>query len=225
MSPLQAFTDDSASRSDDQRLFMAGYLNETAKWALFSTAWEEELKVSPSIDYLKMAEAFAFKGQFVGWTEAARDEKLTGLARVIRHFKPLSFEVSVSRSEYDRLVTPHAPRGLGPHFVCCFGVIASVARAADVNGFDTPIDFIFDKQDGVEDDARLFFGEMIKHLPASARKLVRRPPSFKDDKLHLPLQAADMLAWHVRRKHETRGEHMGILRRSEEHTSELQSPI
>lgn len=212
MTRLQAFIDDSGSLSGDQRLFMAGYLNEATKWALFSIAWQEELDALPSIEYLKMSEAFAFKGQFIGWSEAARDDKLRGLARVIKHFKPLSFEVSVSRSEYARLVTPNAPRGLGPHFVCCFGVISSVARVADVNGFDAPIDFIFDKQDGVEDDMRLFFSEMIKDLPASARRLVRGPPSFHDDRLRLPLQAADMLAWHVRRKHETDGQHMGTFR-------------
>lgn len=79
-----------------------------------------------------MADAVTFKGQFRGWREEDRDERLRGLARVIRHFAPTSFEVSVSVSDYRRLVTPVAPRGLGsPHFPCCFGVVSSVSPSAN----------------------------------------------------------------------------------------------
>lgn len=86
---LQAFVDDSASDADEQRLFMAGYLNYSEKWALFSEAWREELKVAPSIDYLKMSEANALADQFNGWDAKVRDEKLRSLVRVINHFKHL----------------------------------------------------------------------------------------------------------------------------------------
>jgi hypothetical protein len=126
---LQAFIDDSASETRDQRLFLAGYLNRASKWRLFSEAWTAELRAVPVIDYLKMSEANALAGQFEGWTDSARNEKLRGLARVINHFNPLSFEFSVSREDYYRHVRPVAPRGLGnPHFVCCFGVVSGVAR-------------------------------------------------------------------------------------------------
>jgi hypothetical protein len=202
MASLQAFIDDSASDCGDRRLYLAGYVNRADRWAHFSVAWREELKAAPSIDYLKMSEANAFAGQFAGWAIAARDEKLCGLIRVINHFEPMSFEFSLSREEYYRHVKPVAPRGLGnPHFVCCLHVLFGLARFADSEKVNVPIDFIFDQQTGVSDDLALFMDHMKKSLPRGARKLIASI-AFEDDKQFLPIQAADMLAWHLRREHE-----------------------
>jgi hypothetical protein len=151
-----------------------------------------------------MAEDQNLRDEFKGWSLPARDEKLRSLARVIRHFRPMSFEFSVSRADYYRLVTPVAPRGTGnPHFICCFAVVAGVARHIGQT-VSLPIDFIFDQQDGVDSDISLFFSEMKKSLPRSAQQVIAGTPIFRDDKDHrfLPLQAADMLAWHLRREHE-----------------------
>lgn len=173
---LQAYTDDSASEIGDQRLFLAGYLNQASKWRLFSEAWTAELRAVPAIDYLKMSEANALAGQFEGWTESARNEKLRGLARAISHFKPLSFEFSVSREDYYRYVRPVAPRGLGnSHFVCCFGVVSGVARYVESQKVKIPIQFIFDQQTGVSDDMALFFDHMKRNLPKGAGRLISGP--------------------------------------------------
>jgi hypothetical protein len=202
---LQAFIDDSASDIGDRRLYMAGYLNRADKWALFSEAWREELKAAPSIDYLKMSEANVLEGQFAGWTTVARDAKLRGLVRMINHFEPLSFEFSVSREEYYLQVRPVAPRGLGnPHYVCCLGVMFGLARYVDSEKVKIPIEFIFDQQTGVSDDLTLFLDHSKKSLPKGARTLIASM-TFADDKQFLPIQAADMLAWHLRREHEGRG--------------------
>ena len=208
---LQAFIDDSASDSGDQRLFLAGYLNLASRWKLFSAAWQEELSNKPTIKYLKMSEANALDGQFNGWSIATRDEKLNGLARVINHFQPLSFHFSVSREQYYRILKPVSPRGLGnPHFTCCFGIVSMLARHIADQGVRVPIEFIFDEQSGVSDDMALFFDYMKNNIPKRARQLILRSPAFRDDKVFLPIQAADMLAWHVRREHENGGS-MGSL--------------
>lgn len=203
---LQAITDDSGSETGDRRLFLAGYLQRAEVWALFSDAWKDELKSGKRIDYLKMSEANAFEGEFRGWTKSQRDEKLRGLIRVARHFKPISFHVSVSRKMVDELFKPVAPRGVAnAHFLCNFGVVSAVSRYAAAEGGNIPIDFIFDKQTGVEDDVRLFFDYMKRNLPRKARKLINDRPSFKDDKQFCPLQAADLLVWHLRRNHDDNG--------------------
>jgi hypothetical protein len=201
---LQAFVDDSASDVGDRRLFMAGYLNTARNWTLFEAAWRDELRAAPALHYLRMVEANSLRGEFDGWTAEARTEKLRGLARVIRHFKPLlSFEVSVSRDQYYQLVRPVAPRALGnPHFVSSFCVLSSVARCSQRRGATTPIKFVFDEQDGVSADLGLFFATMSLGLPRKARALISGMPAFENDKLFPPLQAADMLAWHIRREYE-----------------------
>jgi hypothetical protein len=202
---IQAAIDDSASEKGDQRLFLAGYVNRAETWALFADAWQDELRRSQPIQYLRMTEAASRRGQFTGWSKTDRDEKLRGLMRVARHFKPLSFHCSVSRAEYWRTVTPVAPRGLGPHFVCCFGMVSQLAKYTAQIDPKARIEFIFDKTDGLEDDIDLFFDYMARNLPRDARKTISSRPIFRDDKAFTPLQAADTLAWHLRRSHEDAG--------------------
>jgi hypothetical protein len=130
---------------------------------------------------------------------------------VIRHFNPLSFEVSVSREKYYQEVKPVAPRGLAnPHFICTLGVIFGIARYVANSKDAMPITFVFDEQTGVSDDMALFLDYMKMSLPSAARNLIASPPIYGDDKQYLPLQAADMLAWHLRREHEA-GAPLGSL--------------
>jgi hypothetical protein len=204
---LRAFIDDSAADTGDQRLFMAGYLHRADQWALFSEAWDNELRSWPSIEYFKMAEANNLRDQFArrkGWTEETRDAKVSLLAHIIRDFQPMSFEFSVPRDVFYSELTPVNPRGLSPHFTTCFHVVAGLAQYMANEGVTTPIDFIFDEQDGVDTDIALFFSHMKKDLPPEAQALIDGSPIFKSDKdkRYLPLQAADLLAWHLRREHE-----------------------
>lgn len=204
----QAVVDDSAAQTGDERLFFAGYLTNANTWVLFADAWAEELAFPPAIEYLKMAEAQNRRDQFSGWEQTAIDEKLRGLARVIRHFNPFSFELSVSRREYAQMVSPGAPRGLAtPYFPCVLAVVSSVTQYLHEEGVrDVKVDFVFDEQQGVSDDIALAFPWMLERLHSGAQKLVNSHPIFRDDKLYVPLQAADMLAWHIRREHETGAE-------------------
>jgi len=186
---------------------MAGFLARADIWASFSYIWAAALAAPPSIEYLKMKEAQNLSGQFRGWSSADRDIKISRLMRVINNFKPLSFEFSVSREQVDRLVRPTSPRGLGSaHFYCTFGVVATLTRYVSGEGVSVPIDFVFDEQSGVSEDISIFFSLMKSKLPKEARRLITSTPIFRDDKHFLPLQAADMLAWHLRREYEDFGE-------------------
>jgi hypothetical protein len=197
---LRAFVDDSLAQKGDKRLFYAGYLHRAVVWAEFSEAWNWELRQSPAIDY--------FKGsgdQFDGWEAPKRDAKIARLAQIIRAFEPFSFHFSVNRRMFEEVLKPVAPYGFGrPHYHACFAVMAGVARHAAEVGITTPIEFIFDQIDGVDNDVRFFFEDMIRALPADVRALISDAPWFKSDreKQFMPLQAADMLAWNVRREHE-----------------------
>jgi Protein of unknown function (DUF3800) len=204
---LEAYIDDSASDIGDQRLLLAGYINRADRWSRFSGAWEEELRASPSIEYLKMSEANCLGRQFRGWSPADRDEKLRGLARVIRHFKPASIHCSVSRLDYANIVKPVAPYGLGnPYGICFHAIMVTLANSQlEHHGINVPIAFIFDQQEGLGEEARMFYEYIRETQPRPVRQLLSKTPRFGDDKVVLPLQAADMLAWHVRR-HAERGD-------------------
>lgn len=203
---LRAFIDDSGSERGDRRLFLAGYLNRADNWALFADAWREELKAQPSIEYLHMVEAGNFRGQFhrkYGWNEEKRTEKLNGLARVIRHFEPLSFQISIDRSHFDNVLKPVSPRGFSnPYFTPSCALVAKLAQWGEYTGERGKIEFIFDNQDGVADDIDLFFENMMQGISRKAHRWIQGTPQFRSDRDFVGLQAADMLAWHIRREHE-----------------------
>jgi hypothetical protein len=65
-----------------------------------------------------------------------------------------------------------------------------------------PVDFIFDEQGGVGAQAAMVYRWLKEAQDPSIRDLLGAPPIFRDDKQVVALQAADMLAWHLRREHE-----------------------
>lgn len=206
---LQAVIDDSGSDKGDRRLFMAGFISTTENWALFSGAWATELRAGKPISYLKMREANSRDGEFDGWTQAEVSEKLARLKAVIDHFEPMSFHNSMSRSADWEAFRAIAPRGLGnAHFSCTFGIVSSVCRFVASQKHLSRIEFIFDTQAEIEDEIDLFFEYMAESIPKEARALIARKPRYEDDKKFAPLQAADMLAWHLRRRHEDHGSWM-----------------
>lgn len=206
---LRAFIDDSAAQSGDRRLFMAGYLHRADVWADFSEAWHYELQAWPSIQYFKAKEANNLDGEFhykKGWDEAKRNMKMSQLAAIIEHFSPFSFQFSVNRKLFEEELKPHSPYGFRqPHFQLSHVVVGGIARSAAQQGITEPIEFIFDEQDGVSSDVAMFFEDMMQEMPEDAKKLIAGTPFFKNDRdrRYMPLQAADLLVWHIRREHET----------------------
>lgn len=135
-----------------------------------------------------------------------RLRKLERLARVIAKYRPYSFEVSVSRKAYKELAQPEGPHDLRhAYFPCFVGVLYALAETLSEEGLSGPVDLIFDMQGNVGTSAALWYTSLKLRDPNLA-VVLGGPPIFRDDKQVLPLQAADMLAWHVRRLSEP-GDH------------------
>lgn len=201
---LSAYFDDSGSETGERDLVFAGLVNRDDAWEHFKVAWRAALAAPPSIGHLKMVEANGLRGQFAGWTRGVRDQKLEDLAKVLDRFRPTrTFDISISRAEYERYVSPASPRGLStPYFAITFGAVSAVARHLASEGVITPVRFVFDEQNGVDTDVALFFDHMVENLDPVSRGLIKMPIGYGDDMRNLPLQAADMLAWHIRRQRE-----------------------
>ena len=201
---LQAYIDESASESGDKRLVMAGYVSSVPEWERFSDDWDCELRRPPSIDYLRMVEAEHFRGQFCGWPEEARDRKLLALAQRIPGKLMGSIHTSVSRSEYLQILAPIAPYPMKqPYSMCFHSMIGLLPRLAARMPDPPTIDFIFD-ENNLGPDNLIYYQAMKDVLPERARALLSGPPIFRDDKKVVALQAADMLAWHLRKRVEDR---------------------
>lgn len=205
---LQAFVDDSRSEQGDKTFVLAAYVHDAEAWMRFSDDWAATLAANPSVEYLHMVEAHGLRDQFEGWDRTARDRKLEALGRVIDKHQPWSLICSVSKSQYDEIVAPVAPYNLkNPYFACFYALVLGLPRIHKARGLSIPVDFVFDEQLGLGSDAAMFYEYMVESsLPPDTQTLLGSTPIFRDDRSVLPLQAADMLAWHVRRMSEKRTE-------------------
>lgn len=192
-------------------MFLAAYINGAGPWIEFGAKWRATLDRAPKISYLKMAEAQNLSGQFRGWSATDRDNKILQLARVIEASRPWSVHCSISRSEYAQIVAPVAPFPLKqPYFSCFWGIMRTAAdyhlqldrgRPANTQ-MVPPLEFVFDEQGGLGADAALWYNWLKNGQEPDIARLMGDKPIFGDDKQMVALQAADMLAWHIRRRHE-----------------------
>lgn len=190
---LQAYVDDSDTHTGEKRLVLAGYVHRIDVWKEFSDEWAKALAEPRRLSALHMTESFH------GWSRSEREAKLLRLAGVIRKFRPISIECSISSRDYKAVVEPYAPYDLRhPYFPCFFGLVVSSARMVEELGLQGPLDFVFDERGNVGPNAVIWYEAIKQWQGPSIKKILGGPPIFKDDEEVLPLQAADMLVWHRR---------------------------
>jgi hypothetical protein len=91
-----------------------------------------------------------------------------------------------------------------PYFFALFGVVTSVVQYCVKTGQPTqPIDFIFDSQPDQMLRVLAAWELFVANSPETLRPFLRTRPIFRDDKTVLPLQAADLHAWWMRRSLDT----------------------
>jgi hypothetical protein len=198
---LQAYIDDSGSYTGDRKLFLVALIHRADAWAQFSDDWDAVLRAEPPIDYFKMKEAHRCHEQFRGWSQAKRDRKVALLGEVVAHYRPIALNCFVSRRNHEKYLKPHAPYGLSsPYFPLAFVMICGIARIIKGLGINLPCDVIFDEQDEVSKHVLLFYDYIMGQQPDDWSQYVNSSPIFRSDRDFLPLQAADMAAWTIRRE-------------------------
>jgi hypothetical protein len=128
-----------------------------------------------------------------------RDERIDTLRSVIAAHAMTGFAVVMPQGFYDKHVTGRIPYETdSPYFFCFLGLIELSSKVIQSVGLQFPvIDFIFDEQ-GIETRARPIF-DGFKAWSWPGAQLVGHL-DWRSDSEELPLQAADFLAWRVRRK-------------------------
>lgn len=96
-----------------------------------------------------------------------------------------------------------------PYFSCVWGIIRTAADyhlhlSPDIPARTIPVpppEFVFDEQGGLGTDAVLWYQWFKQGQEPAVAAMMGDQPIFGDDKM-VTLQAADMLAWYLRRRHE-----------------------
>jgi hypothetical protein len=211
MAKFQAVVDDSGSEPQSRMFVLAGFVGTPDDWAKFAPEWQAVLDLPPKLDYFKMTEAANLGGQFSrprGWDESKRDDRVAALCSVIRKYSHLTVQAGVRNDFFAKYINsiPAPERTVmvdTPYVLVFTQIILAMATFGDRVGIDDACQFVFDQQEGFDGYAKMAWSNMKALVDKSARsdlaRFVGPEPTFDNDKTFLPLQAADLFAWHVRR--------------------------
>ena len=213
---LQAVFDDSGDH-DGPVFVLGGLMASVDAWAAFEADWRAELARGPGLRYFKAAEANGLRGQFApryGWNRRTRDDKVQALCAIIRQHVAARIHVSVDVPAFHRFMKS-VPAAAGhnstkPYFSAFYNIATLILEMqvfGDPAGIPNQVDLIFDQQGGIGSEAQLslhsayaaWVSKEFSGAPRQPRDVIKSLPAFRDDLEFLPLQAADLYAWSIRR--------------------------
>ena len=199
---LQAFVDDSGSNRKGHVFVLAGFMATYDNWMAFADQWEKALAETTAIDYYKNSAAMARRDQFDGWSHIDVQKKINRLILVINQFALWRISVAITYNEFDRWLQVNdfdaltIPRD--PYFLLFYRLITNVVRGCDIATITPPLSFIFDQQGTMGLRAQELFDTFTRHLHPRQREYFASHPTFANDRVQRPLQAADLYAGNIR---------------------------
>lgn len=196
---LTYFIDDSG-QSDPPVFVLGGIGLETHRLEAFEIDWRAILATPPVVPQFKMKDCYRRDGGFKGISSEARDVKLKALANVLHRHGCTTISVCVHHDDFARHFSGRMMNTLDrPYQFLHHLVIAQAFNLERSRGNAGPVEFIFDRQQGEERSIQAAFAGMGEGLHPDIRSFLKGPPRFADDRDEMGLQAADMIAWHIRR--------------------------
>jgi hypothetical protein len=195
---LQAFFDE----SEKGGIFvMAGYVSSIPKWAAFSDEWD--VLLNNRSGHFPRLDEFHMNAMH---NTPARREMVPLFYRVIeKHVDALvsvSINVKQLNEEFASFQWPEwlVQRELlkNPYFHCFFGIFWLFRNYSDRLGITPPVDFMFDEHNHDEEDCLKGWKQACTLDPEFERFFGERP-RFGKSNLNMPLQAADLIAYWIRK--------------------------
>jgi hypothetical protein len=192
---------------------MAAYILPASKWIGFADEWYHCcVKHKPYIRFFHAVEAESLTGEFLGMSPEFRNAKVRDLAAVIGKWGPANIQCWVSHHDYNAYVAGRIPPELDdPYYLLWEQTIAVMAMAGIHFEISEPVDFIFDEKKHMEQRVFNAYFQIVKHADPFLARLLGDTPRFASDEKVVPLQAADMLAWNLRRAISYPGEQRPIV--------------
>ncbi len=179
---------------------LAGLVASAERWEYFSDRFEEICNESPQMPDFHMAEAWRIKGRYKWRDEQQRDSRIKPLVELIKQSAQYRVESVLAWPNYLRIVKGHVPPGLdSPYFLLFHNVILSIASFMDKAAIEGTADWVFDEQGRVGAAANNWYHFIRESIGENVRKRLGSTPIFRHDQNVLPLKAADIYAWQVRR--------------------------
>ena len=199
----QCFLDDSKDGNQSQMVISAGFYGTKDDWGKLRAAWARRLK-EDGLEYFKTSEYKMLEGQFAKFRTAAypkptgRDkakgirDDLQAIFRCIPGIQGVG--IAIAMDDYEKVCLRPEADGVitgDPYRRALEGVLVETVRRIRQKPGRNMVAFVHD--DGSDfDKLRGYYMDFKKANPKSAKLMGGFAPL--DDKLHPPLQMADMVA-------------------------------
>jgi hypothetical protein len=191
------------SESTGEVFTVAGFMATPSAWQRFIPRWRQMLSDTGPypVDAFHAADVEAGRPPFDGWSDNARAALVQNALAVIADKSLCQNLYAISCSfvlpDY-QLLSKGKKSSIADHYERCYRVVfQNILNRWVYNG----IEFVFDNKEKVKGRVQTHFNrakEQLDKMPLYRGKL--ESCSFRDDRVAVPLQAADLLAYEVRRR-------------------------
>lgn len=187
---LEVYIDESG-KGDPPVFVLAGFIARADQWTAFNEEWIAALSEVPAVAAFHMTDA--------RWS--GNDVKLPRLLDIIRRHVLVGIAISVLHADYETEIRGKIAKRLDhPYSMVFYSIFVTAAAWQLEVGLDEKMDFIFDEQRSESDFLELHWPKILSAMPDEIKRRIGGRPIHADDKEIIPLQAADILAWYLRRK-------------------------
>jgi hypothetical protein len=199
---LTLYVDDSGKPDQSPVQVLAGYLSTAERWASFSKEWQQLLD-DAGLDAFRMSEAWRLARKYQHKGSLNRDHLIVRAVECIKRHVEMAFVSSIPFDGFSRhldVAQDHSHPLGRPYFYGFYALLTQVYQHAFEKRANQPLEVIFDEQGGESSQYVLSAMDQFRKLAGEHfTDLVIPRPHFQNDKRALPIQAADLLAWLVRR--------------------------
>ena len=195
---LVAHIDDSGTEGKGRVALLAGFIARAEQWQDFSERWTSALNREPKIEYFRMAEANRRRDQFRGFSEPERDSRVNEFAGIISSVHPHAVASIVTWKDFNEFKT-YFRSPVEVYLVLFQSIMWTILSAVKEFYPGEQVECVFDEQGALGSRAASVNDWAAISLSNRYKKLLAGRPLHRSDRLIKPLQAADMLAWHLRR--------------------------
>lgn len=196
---LQAYIDDSCDQTRSSVFVLGGFLGDSENWEAFSQEWNDQLRKS-HIDSFKCSRM----------PISSAPELVAMYYRIIERHIPLSIDCTLKIPVWKRVVNEFEwpdstlSRKLkklveNPYFYTSKRLMQALFGLTRDIGFKGEIDLFFDEQVGEKNSLLEAWDYFKATSHTNSQEQMGAKPSFKDDRNCPPLQAADLIAWFIRK--------------------------
>jgi len=194
LSSSGVYIDESWSHDGAQSLVLAGYVLDASRIKAFERRWAAMLS-NYCLPAFHMVDCAHGAKAFKDLSRIDRIEAETEAIKIIREETAIGFAVSISNAEYSALLKGMEPKGsTSPYTVCLTTCLSMVSTWARQSGFNGDLAYFFEAGHKDERYARMQMNKLFQNEQVK-RATHYTSHTFGDKLEHVPLQAADILAW------------------------------